>query len=333
MANPWFRMYAEFATDPKVQMMSEADQRRFVMLLCLRCSNDDVTLHDDEVAFQLRISNDEWSRSKGLFLQKGLINEDNTPTSWDKRQFVSDSSATRVAKHREKRKQLGMTATDHIRKDVRARVMEKCGNACVYCGSTEDLTMDHIVPTRRGGLNEEENLQVACRVCNADKRHMTHEEYLNWNGRVTLLKRHQKTEADTEADTDTSLSPAPEPAGVAQQTTAQPEELAATRKGAICRRLRHEARVASASPHQLTDETWDLILSKRTDEEIIEFAKAKAAEKPGVGLRYLAPGLLEDPKPIATTANGGSNGSRRSTLNDQRAEVIAELTGSRRREH
>ena len=62
MANPWFRMYAEFATDPKVQMMSEADQRRFVMLLCLRCSNDDVTLHDDEVAFQLRISNDEWSR-------------------------------------------------------------------------------------------------------------------------------------------------------------------------------------------------------------------------------------------------------------------------------
>ena len=258
MANPWFRMYAEFATDPKVQMMSESDQRRFVMLLCLRCSNDDVTLHDDEVAFQLRISNDEWSRSKALFLQKGLINEDNTPTSWDKRQFVSDSSAERVRRHRENKK------------------------------------------------------KAAKRACNVTET---------------------PPEADTEADTDTSLSPAPETADVAQQTIAQPEELAATHKGTICRRLRHEARVASAAPHQLTDETWDQILAKRTDEEIIEFAKAKAAEKPGVGLRYLAPGLLEDPKPIATPENGGSNGSRRSTLNDQRAAVIAELTGSRRREH
>ena len=35
----WFRMYAEFATDPKVQMMPEAMQRRLVMLLCLQCGN------------------------------------------------------------------------------------------------------------------------------------------------------------------------------------------------------------------------------------------------------------------------------------------------------
>lgn len=105
MANPWFRMYAEFATDPKVQMMSEANQRRFLMVLCLRCSNDHVTLQDDEVAFQLRISNDEWAQTKALFLAKGLINEDNAPTAWEKRQFVSDSSAERVRKHREKKKQ------------------------------------------------------------------------------------------------------------------------------------------------------------------------------------------------------------------------------------
>lgn len=104
MANQWFRLYAEFATDPKVQMMSEADQRRFIMVLCLRCSNDDVTLRDDEVAFQLRISNDEWARSKLLFLQKGLINDDNTPTAWERRQFISDSSAERVRRHRAKKK-------------------------------------------------------------------------------------------------------------------------------------------------------------------------------------------------------------------------------------
>lgn len=104
MANPWFRLYHEFATDPKLQMMSEADQRRYVMVLCLKCCNDDVTLHDKEVAFQLRISEDEWLITKKLFLDKDLICQDNKPIAWNKRQFLSDSSTERVAKHREKKK-------------------------------------------------------------------------------------------------------------------------------------------------------------------------------------------------------------------------------------
>lgn len=101
----WFRMYAEFANDPKVQMLSEVDQRRYVMLLCLRCSNGDVTLHETEVAFQLRISDDEWSKTKEVLLAKNLIDESNSPVGWDKRQYVSDSSAARVRAHRERKKE------------------------------------------------------------------------------------------------------------------------------------------------------------------------------------------------------------------------------------
>lgn len=100
-------MYGEFATDPKVQMLSEADQRRYIMILCMRCSNGDVTLQDEEVAFQLRISNEEWSRTKDVLLAKDLVTEDNKPTAWDKRQFRSDSSAARVAAHRQKKKGSG----------------------------------------------------------------------------------------------------------------------------------------------------------------------------------------------------------------------------------
>lgn len=105
MANQWFRMYAEFATDPKVQMLTEAMQRRYIMLLCFRCSNGDVTLHDEEVTFLLRISNEEWADTKAVFLAKDLIDKDNKPTAWDKRQYVSDSSAARVSAHRAKKKQ------------------------------------------------------------------------------------------------------------------------------------------------------------------------------------------------------------------------------------
>jgi hypothetical protein len=104
MANPWFRMYGEFATDPKVQMLSETDQRRLTMLFCLRC-NGHVTLHDEEVTFLLRISNDEWMASKALFVAKGFIDSDNEILNWDKRQFTSDTSKNRVAAYRERKKQ------------------------------------------------------------------------------------------------------------------------------------------------------------------------------------------------------------------------------------
>jgi hypothetical protein len=101
----WFRMYAEFATDPKVQMLSETDQRRYIMILCLKCSNGDVTLHETEVAFQLRISNEELTATKQRLMDKNLIDENFQPVAWDKRQYKSDSSAERVRKHREKQKQ------------------------------------------------------------------------------------------------------------------------------------------------------------------------------------------------------------------------------------
>lgn len=102
MSNPWFRLYSEFASDHKMQMMSEAYQRRYVMLLCLRCSNGDVTLQDEEVAFQLRISSDEWSETKAAFIGKNLIDKHNRVLAWERRQFISDSSVERVRKHREK---------------------------------------------------------------------------------------------------------------------------------------------------------------------------------------------------------------------------------------
>lgn len=105
MKNPWFRMYHEFAVDPKVQMLSEVDQRRFVMLLCLRCCNGDETLHDVAVAFQLRIPEEEYAKTKQNLMHSGLIGEDNKPVAWNKRQFTSDSSTARSREHRRRKKE------------------------------------------------------------------------------------------------------------------------------------------------------------------------------------------------------------------------------------
>jgi hypothetical protein len=104
MSNPWFRMYAEFAHDPKVQMLPEVMQRRYVMLMCMRCSNALVTLQTDEIAFHLRIDAAQLEETKALFLAKGFINESWELLNWEKRQFSSDASAQRVAKHRAAKK-------------------------------------------------------------------------------------------------------------------------------------------------------------------------------------------------------------------------------------
>ena len=40
---------------------------------------------------------------------------------------------------------------------------------CVYCGSTEHLTIDHVHPKTLGGRDETRNLVCACRKCNQAK--------------------------------------------------------------------------------------------------------------------------------------------------------------------
>lgn len=74
------------------------------MIMCLRCSNDLVTLHETEIAFHLRITDAELAETKALFIGKGFIDEHWNLMNWEKRQFKSDSSAARVSKHRERKK-------------------------------------------------------------------------------------------------------------------------------------------------------------------------------------------------------------------------------------
>ena len=41
--------------------------------------------------------------------------------------------------------------------------------ACCYCASRESLSIDHLIPTKKGGRNIGDNLVWACRSCNSSK--------------------------------------------------------------------------------------------------------------------------------------------------------------------
>ena len=50
-----------------------------------------------------------------------------------------------------------------------AAIRERDGRACVWCGETENLHVDHVFPWVRWGSNEPDNLQTLCRACNSWK--------------------------------------------------------------------------------------------------------------------------------------------------------------------
>lgn len=57
----------------------------------------------------------------------------------------------------------------HIPDHVRALVYARDGHACASCGSTENLSLDHIKPWSKGGSDDESNLQTLCTPCNSSK--------------------------------------------------------------------------------------------------------------------------------------------------------------------
>ena len=56
-----------------------------------------------------------------------------------------------------------------IPKTVVDAVWNRDRGKCVYCGSNENLHLDHIIPFSKGGDTSVENLQLLCQKCNLEK--------------------------------------------------------------------------------------------------------------------------------------------------------------------
>lgn len=105
MSLPWFRMYAEFATDPVVQAMSFEDQRHYIMILCLKCSGVlDRPISKKErariIGKALGLEQKEVDNLRRRFARLQLCGPNLQPTAWSQRQYASDNSTERVRKWR-----------------------------------------------------------------------------------------------------------------------------------------------------------------------------------------------------------------------------------------
>jgi hypothetical protein len=108
----WFRMYGEFITDPKMQVLAFEDQRHYVAALCIKA----LGILDSEYATQER-REAVVARALGLdrrtcaeanvrLRTAGLVDENWQPVNWDKRQFRSDQDAAERKRRQRERDRL-----------------------------------------------------------------------------------------------------------------------------------------------------------------------------------------------------------------------------------
>lgn len=55
----------------------------------------------------------------------------------------------------------------------RREVFRRDNHTCQYCGSTKQLTIDHVIPRSKGGPHIWSNVVAACETCNSKKGNLT----------------------------------------------------------------------------------------------------------------------------------------------------------------
>lgn len=75
------------------------------------------------------------------------------------------------------------------------KIKLQTGQICNYCGSAENLALDHIFPKRYGGEDNAENLIFACKICNSSKGKKDLMEWMIFQGNflpLMVIRRYLK---------------------------------------------------------------------------------------------------------------------------------------------
>lgn len=130
---PFLNLDDNFADHPKVDALSDGAFRQVVRDICAWSQTGVSTPFVQE------------------FLDERLVRR--APRQW-----LPDRILTPAKRYRAK-----------ISLAVRLAVHERDGWACLHCGTSDDLTLDHVVPWSADGPDDESNLQTLCRPCNSRK--------------------------------------------------------------------------------------------------------------------------------------------------------------------
>lgn len=115
--NVWWRAYNEALNDPKLQLLSGDLFKTWFNLICIASGNDGVLPCVADIAFALRLSEEETEKRLSALVDAGLFDRDKTgmkPHNWNARQFKSDVSTERVKRFREKNRNVSETVSSSV---------------------------------------------------------------------------------------------------------------------------------------------------------------------------------------------------------------------------
>lgn len=75
------------------------------------------------------------------------------------------------------------------------KIKLQTGRICNYCGSRENLALDHIFPQKLAGQDHADNLVFACRTCNSSKGKKDLMEWMNFRKQflpLMIIRRYLK---------------------------------------------------------------------------------------------------------------------------------------------
>ncbi len=103
----WFRAYSEMVDDAKLRLLAFEDRWHYVAILCCKAQGlIDQTkpeLLDRVVGLKLGLDSRTLDEVRRRLVEVELIDKGWQPLGWDRRQFVSDTSAERTRKWRERK--------------------------------------------------------------------------------------------------------------------------------------------------------------------------------------------------------------------------------------
>ena len=95
-------------------------------------------------------------------------------------------------------------SSSEAKKLWRRKIKERWDYECAYCGSTKNLTIDHVVPRSKGGTDFTKNVVCCCHDCNQSKSHTPWEDWY-FSQEFFSMKRYNKINEWMEPDPPQNL--------------------------------------------------------------------------------------------------------------------------------
>lgn len=128
---------------------------------------------DERIAYAKTYNGGYYQRNKEKI--KARVNENYAKNGEHVREYVrqyrrdNPDKANETSRRKRDRKRATQQLHGHHTDQQWQLLLCQYGNCCAACGTTADLTRDHIVPLSKGGTDLIDNIQPLCRSCNTRK--------------------------------------------------------------------------------------------------------------------------------------------------------------------